>query len=97
MTEDVLGKIVVHFVRETRSAGRCRVVFDASRLPSGMYFYLLELGGSELALRILLTEVFNASLRCQPCQTSAFRASLRLTRQVRDATLFTEPSHDAQN
>ena len=39
---DVLGREVATLVRAVQSPGMYRVNFDASNVPSGMYFYRLE-------------------------------------------------------
>lgn len=41
---DVLGREVAMLVNERKSPGRYKVQFDASTLPSGVYFYRLEAG-----------------------------------------------------
>lgn len=41
---DVLGREVATLVNGVESAGRYRLVLDASRLPSGVYFYRLQAG-----------------------------------------------------
>jgi hypothetical protein len=42
---DMLGKQIAALVNERKPPGNYEVEFDASRLPSGMYFYKLEAGG----------------------------------------------------
>jgi hypothetical protein len=39
---DVLGKEIVTLVNETREAGTYSVQFDASNIPSGIYFYKMQ-------------------------------------------------------
>ena len=43
---DVLGNEIVTLIDEYKPAGRYEVIFDSSNynLPSGMYFYQLEVG-----------------------------------------------------
>ena len=41
---DILGNEIVKLVDEFRPAGRYEVIFDASRLSSGTYFYKLQAG-----------------------------------------------------
>ncbi len=41
---DVLGRMVATVVDQPYAAGRHRVVFDASALSSGVYFYSIEMG-----------------------------------------------------
>ncbi|MEE9450812.1 MAG: T9SS type A sorting domain-containing protein, partial [Ignavibacteriaceae bacterium] len=41
---DVLGNEIATLVNEEKSAGNYEVEFDASSLPSGIYFYQLRLG-----------------------------------------------------
>ena len=38
---DFLGREVTTLVNETKSTGSYEIVFDASNLPSGTYFYTL--------------------------------------------------------
>lgn len=52
---DVLGNEIGTLINEEKSAGIYEVNFDASRLPSGLYFYTLNAGGfSETKKMILL-------------------------------------------
>ena len=41
---DILGKEVVTLVNEQKAAGNYKVEFDASRLSSGIYFYIIRSG-----------------------------------------------------
>ena len=41
---DVLGRVVERLVNEVKYAGAYKVVFDASNLPSGVYFYRITAG-----------------------------------------------------
>ena len=41
---DLLGKEIVTLINEHKSVGAYKVSFDASRLPSGVYFYTLQAG-----------------------------------------------------
>ena len=41
---DLLGKEIVTLINEHKSVGAYKVNFDASRLPSGVYFYTLQAG-----------------------------------------------------
>ena len=42
---DVTGRRVATLVNQVKEAGEYETVFDAARLPSGMYFYRLKAGG----------------------------------------------------
>ncbi len=53
---DILGREVGVLVDEFQEAGTYDTVFDASRLPSGMYFTRLEFGGQSLVQRMLLVK-----------------------------------------
>jgi len=51
---DILGKTVNVLVNETKSAGQYSVDFDASALPSGIYFYRLECDGYSETKRMVM-------------------------------------------
>ncbi len=51
---DLLGREVATLVNEHRTAGSHQVVFDASALPSGMYFYRLEAAGVSAIQKMVL-------------------------------------------
>jgi Tol biopolymer transport system component len=51
---DVLGKEVATLVNEVRAAGAYTVRWDASSLPSGVYYYRLEAGGFVDSKKMLL-------------------------------------------
>jgi len=42
---DVIGKVVRTFVDENKAPGEQQVIFDASGLPAGVYFYQLQADG----------------------------------------------------
>lgn len=50
---DVLGKEVVILINEEIPAGRHKVVFGASHLPSGVYFYRLQAGSFSLTKKMI--------------------------------------------
>ncbi|MCH7774465.1 MAG: T9SS type A sorting domain-containing protein [Bacteroidetes bacterium] len=39
---DVLGQEIITLINEEKSAGRYEIEFDATALPSGIYFYKLQ-------------------------------------------------------
>ena len=51
---DVLGKQVETLVNEQQNAGQYSVQFDASHLPSGVYFYRIEAGAYHDIKKLLL-------------------------------------------
>ena len=51
---DVLGKEIATLVNEEKSAGSYEVVFDASKLPSGIYFYTLNAGEFSQTRKMIL-------------------------------------------
>lgn len=51
---DMLGKEVAELVNETKEAGYYEVEFDASNLPSGVYFYRLQAGNYVETKKMLL-------------------------------------------
>jgi glycosidase len=51
---DVLGKEVATLVNEERPSGSYEVNFDASQLPSGIYFYKLSAGTFEQTKKMIL-------------------------------------------
>jgi hypothetical protein len=53
---DLLGRQVVTLVRGAQKAGRYEVVFDASRLASGMYLYRIKAGSFVSFKMMILVE-----------------------------------------
>jgi len=51
---DVLGKEVITLVDDTKNAGYYEVSFDASGLPSGIYFYRMQSGDYVSVKKLLL-------------------------------------------
>ena len=51
---DVLGRKVAELVNEQKAAGSYSVEFDASNLPSGIYFYVLTSGSFKDSKKLLL-------------------------------------------
>lgn len=51
---DVLGRVVATLVNGREDAGSHMVTFDASRLPSGVYFYRLDAGDYSAVKKMLL-------------------------------------------
>jgi hypothetical protein len=53
---DVLGNTVQTLVKERRSSGKYIVHFNASHLPSGLYFYRLQSGNNLLTKKLVLVK-----------------------------------------
>jgi hypothetical protein len=51
---DVLGREVAILINETKPAGSYQVTWNATDLPSGIYFSSLESGGKKLSRKLLL-------------------------------------------
>lgn len=51
---DALGRRVALLVDENKDAGSYRVLFDATKLPSGVYFYSLDAGTYHETKKLLL-------------------------------------------
>lgn len=51
---DVLGREIATLVNERQTAGTHNVIFNASKLPSGMYFYRLQAGTYSNTKKLLL-------------------------------------------
>jgi hypothetical protein len=51
---DVLGREVAILVNEAKNAGNYKVIFNASKLASGVYFYKLTAGGYSFVKKLLL-------------------------------------------
>jgi hypothetical protein len=51
---DILGKEVATLVNDNRQAGSYNVVFDASRLTSGMYIYTIRANGYVQSKKMIL-------------------------------------------
>jgi aminopeptidase N len=53
---DALGKELMGLVNEKQDAGSHQVSFDASKLPSGVYFYRIEMGDFKDTKKMLLVK-----------------------------------------
>ncbi|MEJ2616599.1 MAG: T9SS type A sorting domain-containing protein [Ignavibacteriaceae bacterium] len=51
---DILGRRVATLVDETKKAGRYQIVWNASRLTSGVYFERLQAGDYSAVKKLLL-------------------------------------------
>ena len=51
---DILGREVAILVNEEKAPGLHRAIFDASRLPSGIYFSRLDVQGKSIIRKLLL-------------------------------------------
>ncbi len=51
---DMLGREVATLVNENKSKGNYKIVFDASSLPSGVYFYRLQSGNLAINKKLVL-------------------------------------------
>jgi hypothetical protein len=51
---DVLGKEVTSLINEEKSVGSYEVEFDATSLPSGIYFYRLQAGNYTTTKKMIL-------------------------------------------
>jgi len=51
---DILGKEVAELVNEAKDAGNYSVTFNASELPSGIYFYTLTSGNFTATKKLIL-------------------------------------------
>jgi hypothetical protein len=51
---DFLGREVMTLVNETKSVGSYEIVFDASNLPSGTYFYTMIAGNYSATKKMIL-------------------------------------------
>ena len=53
---DVLGRMVAILVNENKPAGTYRVTWDASSLPTGIYFYKLDSGSLSVTKKMMLVK-----------------------------------------
>lgn len=53
---DVLGQEIITLINEEKSAGRYEIEFDATALPSGIYFYKLQAGNFVETKKMELTK-----------------------------------------
>ena len=51
---NTLGQVVAELVNEHQSVGKYSVQFNASNLPSGIYFYKIESGSFSKSMKMLL-------------------------------------------
>ena len=54
---DILGREVAVLVNEPKAAGSFTVKFDASRLPSGVYFYKLQAENLSAVKKLVLLKM----------------------------------------
>jgi len=53
---DVLGREVANLADGVYEVGKYEVTFDASKLPSGVYFYNLTTGNNSISRKMLLVK-----------------------------------------
>jgi hypothetical protein len=53
---DFLGREVADLVNETKSTGSYELMFDASSLPSGTYFYSMIAGDYSATMKMILVK-----------------------------------------
>ncbi|MFN3393972.1 MAG: T9SS type A sorting domain-containing protein [Candidatus Thermochlorobacter sp.] len=53
---DILGREVAVLVNRVQPAGEYQVLFDASRLTSGMYIYRLQAGAFTKTMKMMLVK-----------------------------------------
>lgn len=51
---DILGSKISELIAEEKQAGRHEIIFDAASLPSGVYTYVLNIGGSFQSKKLML-------------------------------------------
>lgn len=51
---DITGRLISNLLSEYKSAGEYKVKFDGSKLPSGVYFYRLEVNGAAHTKRMTM-------------------------------------------
>jgi hypothetical protein len=51
---DILGRVVATLINEQKPAGTYSIEFDASNLPSGIYFYTLTSGSFTSTKKLIL-------------------------------------------
>ncbi|MCX8056147.1 MAG: T9SS type A sorting domain-containing protein, partial [Ignavibacteria bacterium] len=51
---DILGKVVKILIDQELDAGKYSVKFNAGNLPSGVYFYCMEIDGIKLKTKKML-------------------------------------------
>ena len=59
---DILGKEIETLVNEEKTAGNYHVEFNASNLPSGVYFYRIQAGSFNQVRKMILLKWVNKKL-----------------------------------